>query len=162
VSVYWGAVATFVTGHWDAVATFVTGHWDAVATFVTGLMAVGAAYWTIKRTERAARMEATQRVRAVGARAVAVLEVAQERLKERGSDTSDVLPWNAFSALSADIGLLGIDPTRLFFFIERLARTAEHFAKNNNGRPSNEQMKDLLEAIERLLPMCRRAADRVG
>jgi hypothetical protein len=138
--------------------------WGAIATLMTGLAAVGAAYWTVKRTEGAARMEATQRVRAVGARAAAVLEVAQGHLrdlKKRDPDaTGDVLPWNAFSALSADIGLLGIDATRLFFFIERLAREAEDLAKKSHDRrPSDKQLDQLLDTIGSLLPMCHRAAD---
>jgi hypothetical protein len=132
--------------------------WSAVATLVTGLAAVGAAYWTVKRTERAARMETTQRRRGVAARAVAVLEVARERVESiKKGETGDVLPWNAFSALSADIGLLGLDHTRIFYFIERLARDAENTANNRpDGRPSPEQINNLLDGIGRLLPLCER------
>jgi hypothetical protein len=141
---------------WDA--------WGAIATFSAGLGAVVAAYWTIKRTEHAARMEAAQRVRAVGARAVAVLEVARSQLKDlkkREAGTGgDVLPWTAFSALSTDIGLLGIGVTRLYFFIERLARQAEHSARlSEDRRPLEEQIDNLLDSIERILPMCEKAAD---
>src|SRR5690349_10133208 len=98
------------------------------ATLVTGLAAVGAAYWTIKRTERAARAQTRQQVATVAARTAAVLEVSRERIQgliKGDSDTSELLPWHAFSALSAEIGVLGIDATRLYFYIERLARTAE-------------------------------------
>ena len=76
-------------------------------------------------------------------------------------ETGDVLPWNAFTALSADIGLLGIDATRLFFFIERLAREAEYTANHErDGRQSAEQVENLFASIGRLLPMCAKQADR--
>ena len=137
--------------------------WGAVATLITGLAAVGAAYWTVKRTERAARIETMQRKRAVAARTVAVLEVARERVESiRKGETGAVLPWNAFSALSADIGLLGIGATRLFFFIERLAREAEYTAGSQpNGRPSDEEVGNLLASIGRLLPICIKQADGI-
>jgi hypothetical protein len=53
---------------------------------------------------------------------------------------------------------VGIDPARIFIFIEQLAREAEHTAKNNHGRPSDEQIDNLLGCIDRLLPMCRKQA----
>lgn len=125
--------------------------WDAIATLATGLAAVGAAYWTVKRTEKAARREAADRKGAVAVRTFAFLEVAKEGLEilER-IDRSSVIPWNAFSALSADIGLLGINLTKRFFLIEDCARKTEFYLRKGDESAADIHLRALKESIEAL------------
>lgn len=151
--------------------------WGGIATLVAGVLAVGAAWWTVQETKNAARAEALQKKQAVAARVIATLEVTRAHLeewKQSGYSRLDyAIPWSAFVALSADIGLLGISGTRMFYFIEGLARELEGSAGGKSSPATNsdvsrtpshpanqETLEALFETIRKLRRLCFRILPR--
>jgi hypothetical protein len=132
--------------------------WDAVATLVAGIAAVGAAFWTLRDTRRSAWVNAIEKKLAVARRTEVVMEVTRGGIDAVLADSerySAIIPWNAFAALSGDIGVLDIQQIRLFIFIESLARDAEATAnKREDKTPPHEQLAEIRKRCVTLRESC--------
>jgi hypothetical protein len=131
-----------------------------VATLLTGLMAVGAAVFTVRRTERAARTEARQRQLAIAWSLVAIMDVSSRQATDFGSgQCANVIPWTAFSALAGNVGTLGLDIAKMFITVEQLARDAE--TPNRDAHAKMVAVMSLGQAILSLRSLCDAAAKQI-
>ncbi|MBV9539271.1 MAG: hypothetical protein JOY70_10095, partial [Acidisphaera sp.] len=99
----------------------------AVATLIAGLAAVLAAFWTIRATEQSVHRQASDRRRAIAARALAIAQRIIDRkseLRRDNSIASFVLGTQAIANLSADVGLLGFHATQIFTKVEEASLEA--------------------------------------